>query len=286
MLPIIHKEKDFAVHGGTAINLFVKNMLRYSVDVDLTYIPLEPRETSLKNINSKLADVSEEVKRVIPSIKIKAAPEKLLCTLGTSTVKIEVNAVQRGIIDETIELSLCNQAQKEFELFCKARIVSISQLYGGKLGAALNRQHPRDLFDYKYMDIAGFATIKHGLVYNILSSPKPIVELLSPNPIDQKEALENQFWGMTNIPFTYEDYVQTRQRLIAFVNSNISQRDKDFFISYEDGHPLWDNSEYESFKKYPSIQWKQLNIAKLKVNNPTKHKKGIEKITDWLLAYK
>jgi predicted nucleotidyltransferase component of viral defense system len=286
ILPIIYKEKDFAVHGGTAINLFVKNMLRYSVDVDLTYIPLESRETSLRNINAKLVNIGEEIKRIMPIVRIKSVPEKLLCTMGTNTVKIEVNAIQRGLIGEVIDLPLCNQAQKEFELFCKARVVSISQLYGGKLGAALNRQHPRDLFDYKYMDIADFATIKHGLVYNILSSPKPVVELLSPNPIDQTQTLENQFWGMTDIPFTYENYIQARQELIAFVNSNISRRDKDFFISYEDGCPQWDNSEYESFKKYPSIQWKQLNILKLKVENPTKHRKGVEKITNWLLTYK
>ena len=47
IIPIISTEECFAVHGGTAINLFVQNLPRYSVDIDLTYIPVEPREASL-----------------------------------------------------------------------------------------------------------------------------------------------------------------------------------------------------------------------------------------------
>jgi hypothetical protein len=285
ILPAIYKEKQFAIHGGTAINLFVKNLLRYSIDIDLTYIPLEERETSLYNINAKLLNISEEIKKAIPNIKIKPLNDKLLCKLGAYTVKIEVNTIQRGIIDDVIEMSLCDKAQNEFELFCKAQIVSISQLYGGKLGAALNRQHPRDLFDYRFMNISDFGAIKKGLIYNLLSSPKPVIELLSPNMINQKDALENQFRGMTDIPFTYEDYEHTRQELIAFVNSNLSQSDKIFLVSYEEGNPLWDNSEYESFKEYPSIRWKQLNISKLKNDNPAKHQQGIEKLVNWLTAY-
>jgi hypothetical protein len=132
------------------------------------------------------------------------------------------------------------------------------------------------------MNIFDFEEIRLGLIYNILSSPKPVVELLSPNMIDQKEALENQFRGMTDVPFTYKDYEQTRQQLIAFVNSNLNETDKEFLISYEEGKPLWNSSAYESFKTYPSIQWKQLNINKLKQNNPAKHQQGIQKLITWL----
>ncbi|GHT08390.1 hypothetical protein AGMMS49525_17580 [Bacteroidia bacterium] len=201
--------------------------------------------------------------------------------MGTIAVKIEVNGIQRGLIGETVELPLCEKAKAEFELFCKARTVSFSQLYGGKIGAALNRQHPRDLFDCQHMNINSFEEIKKGLIYNILSSPKPVVELLSPNPIDQSEALENQFKGMTDIPFTYADYEQARQQLITFVNENLTLNDKEFLVSYEEGNPAWDASEY-SFSNYPSIQWKQLNIKKLMNENFTKHKQGIEKLKAWL----
>jgi hypothetical protein len=262
--------------------MFVKNMLRYSVDVDLTYIPIEDRITSLNNINSKLSAIKTEIERAFPSINVTPAPDKLLCILNTITVKIEVNGIQRGIIGATSSYPLCDNARAAFELFAVARVVSISQLYGGKIGAALNRQHPRDLFDCKYMDITNFEVIKHGLMYNLLSSPKPVVELLSPNPIDQMKALENQFYGMTDIPFTYEDYEKTRKKLVNFVNSNLKSSDKDFLLGFEAGAPLWKNSEYDYFRDYPSIQWKLLNINKLMTYNPAKYKQGLNKLKQWL----
>ena len=46
IMPSVYRIKDFAVHGGTAINLFHKNMPRYSVDIDLTYIPVKERAES------------------------------------------------------------------------------------------------------------------------------------------------------------------------------------------------------------------------------------------------
>lgn len=52
ILPEVAKEKDLAVHGGTAINLFVRNMPRLSVDIDLTYIPVRDRTTSLLAIRN------------------------------------------------------------------------------------------------------------------------------------------------------------------------------------------------------------------------------------------
>ncbi|MDR1382610.1 MAG: nucleotidyl transferase AbiEii/AbiGii toxin family protein [Planctomycetaceae bacterium] len=282
ILPIIYKEKDFAIHGGTAINMFVKNMLRYSVDVDLTYIPIEDRTTSLNNINSKLSAIKMEIERAFPGIKVTPVPNKLLCILDTVTVKIEVNGIQRGIIGTTTDYPLCDNARAAFELFATARVVSISQLYGGKIGAALNRQHPRDLFDFKYMDISDFETVKHGLIYNLLSSPKPVVELLAPNPINQTEALKNQFHGMTDITFAYEDYEQKRKQLVDFVNSNLKSSDKEFLLGFEAGTPLWENSEYDYFVNYPSIQWKLLNINKLKIDNPAKYKQGLNKLEKWL----
>ena len=48
MIPLVMEEGVFAVHGGSAINLFVRNMPRYSVDIDLTYIPVEDRNASHK----------------------------------------------------------------------------------------------------------------------------------------------------------------------------------------------------------------------------------------------
>ena len=39
IMPSVYRIKDFAVHGGTAINLFHKNMPRYSVDMTSPIFP-------------------------------------------------------------------------------------------------------------------------------------------------------------------------------------------------------------------------------------------------------
>lgn len=281
MLPVIYREEDFAVHGGTAINLFIKNLPRYSVDVDLTYIPLGSREESLAEIDKKLATISQQLQRAVPGINIRPVPNKLLCTLGRSTVKIEVNGIKRGIIGPTIDLPLCDKAQAEFGMYCKARIVTLEQLYGGKIAAALSRQHPRDLFDYKYMETDKIDGLKRGFMFALLGSDKPFIESLSPNNINQQEALENQFRGMTNIPFTYENYENARKKLIASINAMLSEEDKAFLVSFEEGNPQWKESGYSDFRDFPSVQWKLLNVNKLKTQNPAKHRQEVERLRSY-----
>ena len=98
ILPCVYRIEDFAVHGGTAINLFHSNMPRYSVDVDITYIPIEDRESSLTNINEHLLQLKLDIERVVPGIRITHKPEvlKLLCLYQGATVKVEINNVPDG----------------------------------------------------------------------------------------------------------------------------------------------------------------------------------------------
>ena len=86
IIPIISAEECFAVHGGTAINLFVQNLPRYSVDIDLTYIPVEPREASLAHIKERLKAIKAKIEAAIPGIAVREVPNKLICThKGNST---------------------------------------------------------------------------------------------------------------------------------------------------------------------------------------------------------
>ncbi|WP_423128692.1 nucleotidyl transferase AbiEii/AbiGii toxin family protein [Gaoshiqia sp. Z1-71] len=278
ILPVIYREEDFAVHGGTAINLFIKDLPRYSVDVDLTYIPFGPRDESLAEINKKLDAISQQLQRAVPNINIRPVPNKLLCTLGRNTVKIEVNGIKRGIIGSTIEMPLCNKAQAEFGMYCKARIVPVEQLYGGKIAAALSRQHPRDLFDYNYMDPDKINNLKRGFMFALLGSDKPFIASLAPHVINQQEALENQFRGMTDIPFTYENYETAREKLIAFINVMLNEEDKAFLVSFEEGDPQWEKSAYSDFRDFPSVQWKLHNVNKLKTQTRAKHRQEVERL--------
>lgn len=283
IMPAVYKIRDFAVHGGTAINLFHRNLPRYSVDIDVTYIPIQDRETSFQTINSHLAEIKQSLERSIPGIVVIHKPNvlKLLCTLADAMVKIEVNGIKRGIIGNIETKQLCERARFEFNMGCVARTVSFSQLYGGKITAALSRQHPRDLFDCKYMEINSFEDVKAGFMLCLVGSDKPIIESLSPNNIDQTNALVNQFQGMTDTPFSYEDYIRARKDLHQLICNNLTSEDKEFLLSVENGTPDWKKCSAGDLSHYPSVQWKLLNIENLKTNNPDKFNQGIKKLEEF-----
>ncbi len=284
IIPSIYKIEDFAVHGGTAINLFHKDMPRYSVDIDITYIPIQERGESLRAINTHLVGLKQMIKKTIPGIKITHKPDvwKLLCIKDGASVKIEVNGIKRGLIGATEDKDLCMKAQIEFGMGCRARLVSFSQLYGGKISAALSRQHPRDLFDCKYMPLDSLDGVKSGLIFCLLGSDKPILESLQPNPINQEEALKKQFEGMTDIPFSYEDYENTRKELVGRINIGLTNKDKNFLLSFEQGEPKWDQCCAGDLSMYPSVKWKLQNILKLKESNPDKFSVGIENLRNFI----
>lgn len=284
LLPLVMEEQVFAVHGGTAINLFLRNLPRYSVDIDLTYIPLADRKKSIDDINFHLKSISEKARKAFPGMHIIPNYDtcKLLCEYRGRQVKVEVNQTKRGIVGgELMHLPLCEKAQDEFQVYCIADIVPISLLYGGKVAAALSRQHPRDLFDVKYMTIP-LKDCREGLIFCLLGSDRPIHESFAPTLIDQHEALANQFVGMTDTPFSYEEFEETRTKLIADVNNILTDADRRFLVSFECGDPEWDNYEFAHFKDYPSVKWKLLNLQKLADQNPEKLRIEAEKLKDLL----
>lgn len=283
VLPAVANEKCFALHGGTAINLFVRNMPRLSVDIDLTYIQLEDRLTSIENIALALTRIKENLERKIPGLSaiLKKNIGKLLITTKDASVKLEVNLVGRGVIQEPVILTLCEKAQKEYEVFCEIQVVPLGQLYGGKICAALDRQHPRDLFDIKYLlENEGITKdIKAGFLYCLLGSERPILEILNPHFLDQKQALKNQFDGMTLDPFTYEEYDQTRKKLIGAILNSLTQSDKEFLIQFKNTSPVWNTYNYADF---PSVLWKLMNLEKLKKSNPKKHSQFFQALKAFL----
>lgn len=272
VLPEVAKEKCFALHGGTAINLFIRDMPRLSVDIDLTYLPIEDRQTTINNIAEALARIKESVEKNVPNatVSLKKEIAKLIITTKEATVKLEVNLVGRGTYAEPELLVLCEKAQNEYELFCEIQVVPIGQLYGGKICAALDRQHPRDLFDIKYLLASeGFTEeIKTGFLYCLLGSERPINEMLNPNFLDQKSALERQFSGMTPEQFSYEEYEKVRHDLIYLIRNSLTIEDKDFLLNFKNLTPVWEKYNYADF---PSVRWKIQNLEKLRAKNPEKH---------------
>lgn len=272
VLPHVAREECFALHGGTAINLFVRNMPRLSVDIDLTYLPIEDRLASLQNIGEALNRIKHRVESTLSRYQSLCKPDlgKLLVRDQGEEIKIEVNLTGRGTIAPPKRMLLCNEAQKIYDLSAVMPVVPLGQLYGGKICAALDRQHPRDLFDVRILlENEGFSDeVRQGFLLCLLGSDRPINEILVPSLKDQRQAMENQFAGMSDIPFAYADFEQTRELLIQTVRNSLTPRDKAFLLSFKNCKPDW--SIY-NFERFPAVQWKLQNLRKLKDNNPDKH---------------
>jgi predicted nucleotidyltransferase component of viral defense system len=278
VLPEVAKEKCFALHGGTAINLFVRDMPRLSVDIDLTYLPIEEdRATSLAHIAEALERIKANIEKVVPSVRISHRQDvgKLQISANKVDIKLEVNLVNRGALSEPKGMPLCTKAQNDFEVFCTMPVVSLGQLFGGKIIAALDRQHPRDLFDIKYLlETEGFTQeIKEGFLLYLLCSDRPINEVIAPNFQDQRSAMNNHFAGMTDEIFSYEEYERIREKLVQIIHANLTDADKRFLLSVKNTTPDWNIYD---FSRFPAIGWKLQNLQKLKDKNPDKHREQYE----------
>lgn len=278
-LPYIAEEEAFALKGGTAINLFVRDMPRFSVDVDLTYLPFDARERALREIADALGRIKERLARAIPGISVSKPPQsgaqdaRLACNLKQAAVKIEVNTVLRGHLWPPRDMELTRAAQDEFQKFAAARVVSYADLFGGKICAALDRQHPRDLFDvHQLMAHEGLTDeVRLGFIVALLSHSRPMHEIIRPNLQDRRATFETQFAGMTIEPFSYDDFEATRERLVGNIHSVLTDDDRRFLLSFKNGEPDWGLFPVARLQDLPGVDWKLGNIRKLKSQNADKH---------------
>ena len=216
ILPHVAAEDCFALKGGTAINLFVRDLPRLSVDIDLTYVPIDEREASLAAIFAALGRIRARVIKAIPGIRIPSASHvggesKLVCLLGGANVKIEVNTTLRGVLWPTRELTVSEVVEDAYAYSATIQVVSHAELFGGKIAAALDRQHPRDLFDlWQLYEHEGLTVeVFRGFLVALISHGRPMHELLAPNLLDQQSVFTTQFEGMARLPFSYEDFLVT-----------------------------------------------------------------------------
>ena len=150
VLPDIAAEKVFALKGGTAINLFYRDMPRLSVDIDLTYLPLEDRETSLQDIDETLKRIISAIAGRNPAVRVERiagggnTDTRILVRDNRSQIKIETSPVTRGALHPPVIMKASDTATDRFG-FVEMNVLAFEDLYGGKLHAALDRQHPRDL---------------------------------------------------------------------------------------------------------------------------------------------
>jgi len=275
--PTVFQTPRFAMKGGTALNLFVQDLPRLSVDIDVVFINhLADRDTALE-------EIAQEIQRIEAAIaemgyetrtrKVHGGDEvKLDIFSAEAEVKVEVNFVFRGTVLPVQTRSLSAKTQELFSKNIQTPVLSPSELYGSKLVAAMDRQHPRDLFDVLKMYES------HGLTQEILDCfvvymaghNRPVHEVLFSNPQPMEETFKNEFLGMTSEPINLDDLLNTQQRLMAELPQALTQNHRNFLLSLVQAAPDWSLMPFNHLQDMPAIKWKLQNLNNLKSKNPTK----------------
>ena len=272
-IPLIAKEDIFALKGGTAINLFELDMPRLSVDIDLTFTRITDRETAIIEINEALDRISKDLARFgIPNrLSGTNVSRKIVCATQNASIKIEPNFILRGTIFNVRKLSASPKTQELFGA-AKINVLSRAELYGGKFCAALDRQHPRDLFDvaqfYKTSTITD--EIKSGFLALALGHNRPLHELLNPTLQDHEDVFNQQFAGMSDTPFSYQEHKDTFARLHEELLGSLTDDDKQHLLDFVSLQGQPEDFGIPHLAELPAIIWKRKNLETLRQANPAK----------------
>lgn len=277
VLPIVAEEKIFALKGGTAINLFMRELPRLSVDIDLAYLPVEDRAASLAAIDAALARIAVAVERRIPGARVtpirlprEQLATKLLVRADRTQIKIEVTPVLRGCVYEPVVKTVTAAVEEAFG-YAEIQTVSFADLYAGKIVAALDRQHPRDLFDVR--DLLANEGVNEELrlaflVY-VISHPRPIAEILNPTRKSIEAEFARGFEGMTVTSVPLDELLGAREALIDVMVGEMPDHHRQFLIGFKAGAPDWTLLNLPGVASLPAVQWKQQNLDKLPAERRT-----------------
>ncbi len=289
LLPLTLEDPSFALKGGTAINLFFRDMTRMSVDIDLCYLKLASRDEALKEIEAGLESIANNIKNQFPEVRVETKYTKdaqakniMVCHNGV-TVKIEINLIVRGALFPCTSVYLCEAASKSFNTKIAARCLDFADVYGGKICAALDRQHPRDWYDcWVLLENEGITeNIRKAFLLYLLSGKRPIAEMLYPLPVDQRLLFTNELEGMNEFIPDYKILSDVRVRLVDALQSSITEDERLFLLSFKRGAPEWGKSGITGLENFPAVKWKLLNIQRMSTE---KHRSAVSKLKQILLV--
>jgi hypothetical protein len=275
--PIVFADGIFALKGGTAINLFVRDMPRLSVDLDLVFPDYTlPREEALANINKAIRNAAERLTTrgflTHTVASADAGETKLLVRRGNVELKVEVNFVMRGTVHPVRNASLSPRASEVLLADLELPVVSLEDMYGGKLVAAMDRQHPRDLFDCLQLFAHEGITpaIRRTFVVYLACHNRPVHEVLFPIVRDVSQEYERTFKGMTAEPVELSELIAARERLIHELQHGLDADERKFLMSFVRNQPDWSLLEIPHLAELPGIRWKLHNLGQLAKLSPKK----------------
>ncbi len=283
--PLVFMDDTFALKGGTAINLFVRDMPRLSVDLDLVFPNHRlPRDEALARINDAIRQSVERLNKRgfqthVPA-KGDAGETKLLVRQGSTEVKVEVNFVMRGTVQPVRMASLTPNARDTLEADIEIPVVSLEDVYGGKLMAAMDRQHPRDLFDVMQLFAHEGITagIRRAFVVYLASHNRPVHEVLFPSQRDIRRDFDHNFAGMTTEPVELERLLAAREQMMRELQQGLANEERRFLLSLVKAEPEWALLDIPHVKELPGVRWKLQNLERLRKTNARKFTEQSEEL--------
>ncbi len=280
--PLVFVDDTFALKGGTAINLFVRDMPRLSVDLDLVFPDhMLSRNEAMARINEAIRQAAERLKQggfqtYAPAAD--AGETNLLVRRGRIEVKVEVNFVMRGTVQLVRRASLVPTARDALMADLDIPVVSLEDMYGGKLVAALDRQHPRDLFDVMQLFAHEGITpgIRRAFVVYLVSSNRPVHEVLFPALRDIRHDYEHNFQGMTAEPVPLNALLSARERMVRELQQKLDDNERRFLLSLVAGTPDWSLLGIAHLEHLPGIRWKLHNLEQLRKKSTRKFEEQAE----------
>lgn len=278
--PDVFDTPHFAMKGGTAINMFAQDLPRLSVDIDVAVRPHEPdREQALSLIHAELARVRIAIERQGYAVSLTGIRGKhqgddvrLLASSENAQVKVDINYVFRGTLMPVKTRRIGRRAQALFRVDFALPTLCDAELYGGKLVAALDRQHPRDLFDVRRMfDSVGLtADIVDAFVAYLAGHNRPIHEVLFASRNSLVDEYEAGFAGMTSEAIKLTQLEATQRHLHETLPRSLNARQRQFLLSLVRLDPDWPLMPYPHLRDLPAIRWKLANLARLKARDRTR----------------
>lgn len=268
VLPQVAEEVDFALKGGTAINLFFRDLPRLSVDIDLAWLPLDDRAVALRGIAAALARIATRLRerlhcQVQTKTTVDSVPAGLAIRRERVGIKIDVTPVLRGSVFAPELRSLRPLAAERFG-YLEVQTLGFADLFAGKLVAALDRQHPRDLFDVMHLFANEGLTdeLWSAFLIYLTAATRPTAELIDPNRHALQTSFVSEFSGMTEQVVEMSALEQARERLITSLHARIDDNVRAFLLSIEHEAPEWDRLALPAHIAHlPAIRWKLLNLG-------------------------
>ena len=288
--PLVFADGAFALKGGTAINLFMRNMPRLSVDLDLVFTDHRmPRDQALQRIDEALRQAAARLNARGFQTRTRGAAggleTKLMVRRGSIEVKVEVNFVMRGTVHPVRNAALAPRARDLLMADVELPVASLEDVYGGKLVAAMDRQHPRDLFDvmqlFAYEGIT--PSIRRAFVVYLASHNRPVHEVLFPAERDIAQEYERTFQGMTADTVELADLLTVRKRMMDELPASLDPDERRFLLSLVDNKPDWPLLGIPHADELPGIRWKLNNLGQLQAANPKKFREQREALARLLV---